>query len=480
MSDPIEQAEGRITSSRGLVRDLGLFGAVAVSLAVVGPSMSVSLNPQAMAEQVGGAVPVVYLIALVPIAMIAVAFVVLTRRHGTAGSLYTLVGLELGPKAGAVSGLWLVVAYVAFNAVTAASFGVFSASFLESVFGLVISPAATFVIMGAGLLFALGFSVRPTKGAGHLLLAFEGITMALILITTVLTFITLATKGGPQGQTIDFSEFSLAGVSTGALGLAITYSILSSAGFEGAAAAGEETNNPTRNVPVAIVATALVVNVFYVAVTAVGVWAFGTSPSQMEQFIASASLPGDIADVYVAAGLGDFITLGGVISSLACMIAAQIAGARIIFAFSRDRVLPGRFDRLSPRWSTPVLASAVMAILGAFLVAVFIAPVDGDPFSVFEAVSGFAGVVIMAAYGAACVAAIAVMWRHGGKVRFASVIPGFGVLIVLVVLYFSLFPLPSGWEMGALVGAVATVAASAVAGVLLSARATRRRAASSP
>ena len=39
-------------SSKGLVRNLGLVGAVAVSLAVVGPSMSVSLNPQAMAEQV--------------------------------------------------------------------------------------------------------------------------------------------------------------------------------------------------------------------------------------------------------------------------------------------------------------------------------------------------------------------------------------------------------------------------------------------
>ena len=69
------------------------------SLAVVGPSMSVSLNPQTMAEQVGGAVPLVYVMALVPIATIAIAFIVLTRRHGTAGSLYTLVGLELGPRA---------------------------------------------------------------------------------------------------------------------------------------------------------------------------------------------------------------------------------------------------------------------------------------------------------------------------------------------------------------------------------------------
>lgn len=87
MTTPPDEAKPVHGVPAGLVRNLGLLGAVAVSLAVVGPSMSVSLNPQAMAEQVGGAVPVVYVIALVPLATIALAFIVLTRRHGTAGSL---------------------------------------------------------------------------------------------------------------------------------------------------------------------------------------------------------------------------------------------------------------------------------------------------------------------------------------------------------------------------------------------------------
>ena len=34
-----------------------------------------------------------------------------------------------------------------------------------------------------------------------------------------------------------------------------------------------------------------------------------------------------MADTYVSTALGDLITLGGAVSSLACMIAAQIAGA---------------------------------------------------------------------------------------------------------------------------------------------------------
>lgn len=472
-----EQAAHDVPS--GLVRNLGLLGAVAVSLAVVGPSMSVSLNPQAMAEQVGGAVPLVYLLAIVPLATIGIALVVLTRRHGTAGSLYTLIGMELGPRAGAISGLWLLTAYFAFNALTASSFGIFTASFIEALTGATVSDAATFALMAGGLLLALTLSMRPARRAGHALLGMEGITMTLILITVAITFYVLLTQGGPQGQTVDFSEFSLTGASTGALGLALTFGILSTAGFEGAAAAGEETRNPTRNIPVAILATAILVTLFYIIVTAVGVWSFGTSASEMQAFVNSASLPGSMADTYVSTALGDLITLGGAVSSLACMIAAQIAGGRIMFAFGRDGVLPDRLARLSPRWSTPALASLVTGMVAALIVVLSMIPTAADPFSVFELTSDYAGVIIIAAYGAACVAASIVLWRRGGRSRAAGLVPAAGVVCVLVVLYFSLFPLPTGWELVAPVAGVLTVVAGAVFGWVLSARAARRRAASS-
>ena len=454
--------------AKGLVRNLGLLGAVAVSLAVVGPSMSVSLNPQAMAEQVGGAVPIAYLFALVPIATIAVAFVFLTRRHGTAGSLYTLIGLELGPRAGAISGLWLLIAYCSFTAITASSFGIFLASFIEAVTSISVDSLGTFALMAAGMLLALAFSIRPARRASHLLLGMEGLTMTLITVTIIITFITLVTVGGPEGQGIDFADFKFEGVSTEALGLAMTFAILSTAGFEGAAAAGEETRNPTRNVPMAIIATAILVNVFYIVVSGVGVWAFGIEPKQLEAFEASASLPGDIADTYVTQGLGDYITLGGAISSLACMIAAQIAGGRVMFAFGRDGVFPRRLGKLSPRWSTPVLASVITATVGSVMVALSTIPTSAVPFSVFELTSDYAGVLISSAYGAACVAAAVVLWRRGGRDRLAGLIPALGVVIVVAVLYFSLFPLPSGWELVAPLAGVSTVIVMAVIGVLIS------------
>lgn len=457
-------------SKKGLVRNLGLVGAVAVSLAVVGPSMSVSLNPQAMAEQVGGSVPIVYLFGLVPIATIAVAFVVLTRRQGTAGSLYQLVGMEVGPRAGAVSGMWLLAAYCSFTAITASSFGIFTASFIEAVTDVNVGNPGTFALMALGMLTALFFSVRPARRASHLLLGMEGLTMTLITVTVVITFITLITVGGPEGQSVDFSDFRFQGVTTEGLGLALTFAILSTAGFEGAAAAGEETRRPTRNIPLAIVATALLVNVFYIGVSAVGVWAFGISPNDLKAFEASASLPGEIADTYVTQGLGDYITLGGAISSLACMIAAQIAGGRVMFAFGRDGLLPRRLSKLSPVWSTPALASLVTAVIGSVIVALSTIPTSGQPFSVFELTSDYAGVLISSAYGAACLGAVVVLWRRGGRGRLGSLVPAAGIAIVIAVLYFSLFPLPSGWELVAPVAGVTTVIVMAVVGLLVNRR----------
>ena len=54
--------------------------------------MSVSLNPQAIADQVGSAVPTAFLIALLPLTLILGSFVVLTKRRGTAGSVFGFVG----------------------------------------------------------------------------------------------------------------------------------------------------------------------------------------------------------------------------------------------------------------------------------------------------------------------------------------------------------------------------------------------------
>ncbi len=68
----------------------------------------------------------------------------------------------------------------------------------------------------------------------------------------------LAGGNGPDGQGITFSPFTLAsGFGTSALFLGVVFGFLSFAGFEAAATLGEETRHPRRDIPRAILGTAI-------------------------------------------------------------------------------------------------------------------------------------------------------------------------------------------------------------------------------
>lgn len=452
-------------------RNLGLLGAVAISLAVMGPSMAVSLNPQAIAEQVGPAVPTVFLLAAVPLALITFSFVVLTRRRGSAGSLFGFVGAEIGPRTGTAAGLWLVGCYVAAAAITALSFGIFTTTLVQEL-GVSATPAILPIVLAIAVIpVTTLLAGRTMRTLGHILLALEGLTMVAIVVVMGLTFVRLVTVGGPQGQTVDWAVFRFEGVSAGAIALALTFALLSSSGFEGAAAAGEETDDPRRTIPRALVWTTVVTSVFFVLVSMVAVWAFGVEGNELEQFTAAGSLPADIANAYVGDALGDLITLGGAVSSFACMIGAQVAAGRILFAFGRARVLPSRFGELSVR-GTPVRSTNAVGATCLVFTA-FASVVTGfSAFSAFELTSDTAGVIFAGAYATACAAAGVVLWR-GPTGRGWVVLPAVGVLILIAVIGLQLFPLPSGWELIAPVVAIAALVGGGIVGRTRGDRASR-------
>lgn len=429
----------------GLQRNLGLFGAVAISLAVMGPSMAVSLNPQAIAEQVGPSVPMVFLLAVIPLSLITFSFVVLTKRRGSAGSLFGLVGAEIGPRTGTAAGLWLLACYVAAAAITALSFGIFATTLIQE-FGVSASLDPLAILIALLVLPVTTFLAgRTMRTLGRVLLALEGFTMVAIVFVMGLTLYKLTTVGGPQGQSVDWGVFRFDGVTAGAVALALTFALLSSSGFEGAASVGEETKDPRRTIPRALVWTTIVTSLFYIGVTTIAVWAFGVSSNELEKFTAAGSVPADIANAYVGDALGDLITLGGAVSSFACMIGAQVAGGRILFAFGRDGVLSARFGQLSAQ-ETPVRGSYAVGIAALLFTVLAVAVTGFTAFSAFELTSDTAGVIFAGAYATACAAAAVVLWRSASARRWAF-LPGLGVLLLLGVIALQLFPVPSGWEL---------------------------------
>jgi amino acid transporter len=151
---------------------------------------------------------------------------------------------------------------------------------------------------------------------------------------------------------------------------AAVFGFLSFAGFEGAASLGEETDDPTRNIPRAIGTAVLVAGGFYIVVIIAQTWGFGTDAAGVKAFGSSSAPLGDLSKDYVGSGLSDLINLGATISAFASGLGTATAGSRILFALSRDGFGSRRLGQASRRTGAPAGALAVVMAIGLSVVVV--------------------------------------------------------------------------------------------------------------
>src|SRR3978361_1859357 len=92
----------------GLVRNLTVWQAVGLSVALMAPSMAANINPQGTAGTVGRAVPLAFLLAAIGVLLVAYGFVRLCQYFHHARSGYAFGGATLGPRTGLVAGSGLL------------------------------------------------------------------------------------------------------------------------------------------------------------------------------------------------------------------------------------------------------------------------------------------------------------------------------------------------------------------------------------
>ena len=349
----------RETGQLKLHRNLSVWEAIGISLALMAPSMAASINPQGTATTVGRAVPLAFALAFVGVLLVAYTFVRLTQRFHHSGSVYGFVGATLGPRAGVISGWALAGTYTFYGVVTSMAGGRFASNFLNSL-GIWKNPPtwSGFLLGAIGLLLIWGIAITPARGGTRLLLAAEAITVTLIIIVIAIVFGKLAGHSAPHGLGVDWSVFRLpSGTPLSTVFLGVVFGFLSFAGFEAASTLGEETKRPNRDIPRAILGVAIFGGIYFFVVTAVEVMGFGTSAKGVTAFINSTSLIGDLGTSYVASWLGTVITAGAMISAFGCTLACTVGASRLIFAMGRDGIMPSGLSAISPRRRTPTVST---------------------------------------------------------------------------------------------------------------------------
>src|SRR3954447_6809886 len=276
MVDAPPDGAARAGASAGMHRELRLVDAAAFSVGLIGPVGAIALLGTGAAGIIGRGVTLSFIFAVIGVALVAYAFVRLSQHISHTGSVYALVGLTLGPRAGFFAGWALFGAYTAIGCGSTIEIGLFGSPFLEDTGIANVSEYVWIALIGLAIVCALAFN--EIRVITRTLLASEVAGVLLVTILSLVTLVTLIFGHGPQGQTFNVHFLQLPeGADLGTVASAAVYGFLAFAGFEGAAALGEETDSPKTEIPRAIRVAIIVVGAFYLLTAAAQSLGYGTS-----------------------------------------------------------------------------------------------------------------------------------------------------------------------------------------------------------
>jgi amino acid transporter len=429
-----------------LSRELNIWETIGISVALMAPSMAANINPQGTVGSVGRAVPLAFALATVGVLLVSWTFVRLCQRFHHSGSVYGFVGATLGPKAGVIAGWGLLGTYTFYGVVTSMASGIFGSAFLDAV-GIWPDPPdwSGFLIGGLALLGVWALTISPVRRGTRVLLTVEGVTVLLILLVSLIVLVRLI--GGSGGKHLTLTPFTVApGTDSSALFLGVVFGFLSFAGFEAAATLGEEARNPRRDIPRAILGTAIFGGVYFVFVTWIEVQGFGADDAGIAAFAKSGSLMGDLGTTYVGAWVGDLISLGAAVSAFGCALACAVSGSRLMFALSRDGVLPARFQEVSPTRRTPTASATAVVLAMYVIIAVWAVTLHAKPFDEFLYSGTIGTLILLIAYVLATIGAIRLVFFSGDDrvARRELVIPVLALIVLGYTIFRNVWPYPTG------------------------------------
>jgi amino acid transporter len=222
--------------------------------------------------------------------------------------------------------------------------------------------------------------------------------------------------------------------------VAFSLAVLAFGGFEAAAPLAEETRNPRRNVPIALVGTVVVSGALYVLGSYALVVAFG--PGHMDVLAGDGNAFHTAATAFLPA-LAPLITWIFLSSVTSSYVAANTQTSRVIFAGARGGLWPRTLAAVSPRFRTPWAAALAFVAPSVLIGVVSTAFTDPGTAAGFLGTYGILGLVLM--YVVANVALV-VQWvklRRAGQRRnpFAwVVVPVIGILVLAIPVWGDLRP----------------------------------------
>ncbi|KAA8885965.1 amino acid permease [Nocardia colli] len=348
----------RIAAARGaeptpaLKRTLGRFDLVAMGVGtIVGAGIFVTTGVAA-ATKAGPAIVLSFVLAGAICVLVALCYSELASMTPLSGSAYTYTRATLGESPAFLVGWNLLLEYAVAAAAVAIGWSGLCTAMLYSLFGVTLPHEITAGPADGGI---INLPALLVTGAIIAVLIFDvkltaTVVKTLVAVTIVVLILVIAI-GTPHLDTTNWTPFMPFGVHGIAAGAALAF--FAYLGFDIVATSAEETRDPVRDLPWGIIGSVVIATGLYVAVSAV---LTGVAPYP------SLNNAAPVATALSAIGagwIGKVILVASVIALTKGLLMLCYGQTRLIFAMSRDGLLPRALCHTGRR-GTPVRLSLLL------------------------------------------------------------------------------------------------------------------------
>ena len=399
-------AHNRTVTTLGGKRKLTLIDTIAQSVGLMGPVFSIAflvpllVGMNASGNGAGNAAPLAVVIAAVGVIGLGWIVAEYTRKIQAAGSLYDYVTDGLGGRVGTAAGWLYYTGMLALGAGILPMIGGTIHDTLQSEFNVAPFPQVVWDILLLALVGVIMFFGVVLSTRMQLSLAMVSVSVVLIFFVFV-----IAKSGALHHVATGFSPSSSPTHWKGVF-FGVLYGVLLFTGFETSANLGEETQDPHRNIPRAVLISVLAIAGFYVIGSFAQVAGYhfnltllGKNAGAPLFTLAGPASQGGFASV----GVRRLVELVVVLDMIAVLIGCAVSASRGIFALARDRRMPGALTKIS-RHGTPIGASNFVMVVYAIIITLvvttsaFAIPQYPEYVSMFSFLSTYGGFSIEVIY----------------------------------------------------------------------------------
>jgi amino acid transporter len=351
---------------------VGLVGVIFLAVTGAAPMSAMLGNvPFAAGYGIGTYTPAAFLLATVVLTIFSIGYAAMAARVSSVGGFYSFISQGLGREVGMSAGFTSLACYSIFEASLTGLFAFFGNKWLADHFGINVP----WVVLALAMIAVIAvLSIRDVKLSAKIL------GVALVAEVAILVIFVLGVVSAKTGTSFSIESLNVFKVYTplaeqtvgtvaipaGAAAVGVFMAFWSWVGFEMAPNYAEESTDPKRNIPRALMYSVIGLGIFYTIVSWCAVSAYPTQADMAAKaFSDGVNFYLTPIQQFVGGWAYELMFILILTSSFACGMAFHNTAARYMYSLAREGVLPNALAETHDHHKSPHKASLLQSILAA-------------------------------------------------------------------------------------------------------------------